>query len=86
MPEVEPVTTADFPWSIGLPVDFAAIADADDNDRHDAVFDVGDQPEIADTVAPKACELPGQTVSNTSRVATYDPLLEEIEDSVAILL
>ena len=39
------------------PIDFAAVAEADDGDEHDAVVEIGDDAPIADAVFPEIAEV-----------------------------
>ena len=71
----------------GLAIDFAAVADAKNQSEQLFVFDLVDEPVIANAVFPKLAELRTvQGLSDAARVVQWgDAFVKELQDALALL-
>src|ERR1035437_151241 len=72
---------------LALSVDFAPVADADDQDANEFIFDAGDDSIIADAIFPKVAKLSSlQRLANAARIFKgSDALEEKAVDAVSYL-
>jgi hypothetical protein len=68
-----------------LAIDFAPVADLDDEDDQPLVLDLGDDANVADPVLPKSSKRPVQRATEQSWVVELEqPVVEEAPDAIPV--